>query len=72
MGEIIDNEDDVIKETRGLSPHTKNTIHHHIANSLTPILAQAQITNNETIEKCVNHILKDLERFGIRETGLRF
>lgn len=71
MGNDYEDEEKAIAELSALSDEAKGWLNHHLGNSLSGILGYAQHGKHEKIEQLVWHIVKDLEKAGIRESFFR-
>jgi hypothetical protein len=67
MGADYIGQEEGIREIRALTSEAKEVINHHLNNSLTVILGALEIGRADMAKSAIEHILGDLEMFGIRQ-----
>lgn len=70
MGADYEDEDKKVQDLaisimQALPQKVKNCLSHHLRNPLTAIKTEAQLSGLSAIDDEVNHIVKDLEMFGL-------
>jgi hypothetical protein len=65
MGADYEGQEKGIEELKALSSEAKGVLAHHLNNSLTVILGALHLDQHDLVEKAVDHIVADLELFGI-------